>query len=533
MKKAILTVLIMQIFSPNFAQKKVESDFFAFTLPNNTKLITENPTNYTVKSEEGEQIYISGSLTTNLENCFTVAFEPDKTTEPKEIKTETHKFVKYCGKSESENQKKLNSELYIYKKENINIKILRINEFIDDQSFTKFLNSIKIFEQKSKSKIFSTKDFSIELPGEYKAEYSAKNSDFTIIEGINKGNDIFTVTIEKVNDFTYNFADKDFEYSFYDIIDGFLYYIRFENKNKYTLSNEFKNIFRQGFIPANYKPQANVFDIQLLTKDDEEITWFLENKSKSVEIFNGGKIKFSGNPVCNEMTSDELMFIGDDTGRLYQISILDNKISAEIQAHNSKINKIKRVSGYLATASDDGSIKLWNLVLSREPFKLFKEINSHSGAVTCIDSKNMVIISGSKDKSIIINYEYGLYDLMLTIHNDEITEIQIINDSCFVSTSKDKTLKFTDLNTLENFKTYTLKNSYVTCITPKNSGKYAGFGTSAGEIFIINKNTCEKIDIAKENKAIKLIRFFNFGILTVNIDNEVKYYILKNNDDEK
>ena len=49
-------------------------------------------------------------------------------------------------------------------------------------------------------------------------------------------------------------------------------------------------------------------------------------------------------------------------------------------------------------------------------------------------------------------------------------------------------------------------------------------GTSTGEIIVRNKTTFEELIKFKEDKAIKLIRFYEYGLMTVNIDNEVKFW---------
>ena len=79
-------------------------------------------------------------------------------------------------------------------------------------------------------------------------------------------------------------------------------------------------------------------------------------------------------------------------------------------------------------------------------------------------------------------------------------------------------------------------NNYVSCISNKpvykSKGRnkyknYIAIGTATGEIIVINKKTYKQMHSFKDNKEIKIIRFYDYGVMTVNIDNKIKFWTVE------
>ena len=154
--------------------------------------------------------------------------------------------------------------------------------------------------------------------------------------------------------------------------------------------------------------------------------------------------------------------------------------------------------------------------------------NGHTDAVTCFDHDGSSIISGSKDNSIILWNDEGQIKSTLNFHSDDITAIKVFEYKKAISASKDGVVKIWNTESGEVNKTFNIDNGYATCFEDRtennNFGEYYAIGTSTGEIIVGDVNTYETVHIFKDDKAIKLIRFYDYGLMTVNIDNEVKFW---------
>ncbi|OMJ82416.1 hypothetical protein SteCoe_16891 [Stentor coeruleus] len=160
-----------------------------------------------------------------------------------------------------------------------------------------------------------------------------------------------------------------------------------------------------------------------------------------------------------------MIFIGNNGNNILGWDPLNGKSFIELKGHSDSVLSlsISYNNQYLASASKDCSVKIWNLHERNEKFTL----KGHESWVTCIVSgkKTDITISGSEDKTIRIwNCINGKEEAVLKGHAGEIYVLSLnSNDTMLISGSQDRTAKVWDLKSKTVLYNYTGHSMYATC----------------------------------------------------------------------
>ncbi len=145
-----------------------------------------------------------------------------------------------------------------------------------------------------------------------------------------------------------------------------------------------------------------------------------------------------------------LAVTGGTDSNLYVWDLETGERIATQPAHNDDISAIAyhRQGNLLASASQDGTVKLWQL--QNNELSLRETLSGHAGWVTAvaISPDGRRIISGSSDKTIKIwDAARGSLQQTLTDHKSAVYDLAIAPDNTLVSASQDRTIKLWDLAT--------------------------------------------------------------------------------------
>ncbi|PAX53025.1 nSTAND1 domain-containing NTPase [Brunnivagina elsteri] len=232
------------------------------------------------------------------------------------------------------------------------------------------------------------------------------------------------------------------------------------------------------------------------------------------------------------------------TAATLQQAILQTQEINRLQEHTDKVNavSISPDSRLIASASDDGTVKIWN-----RAGKLITTLNSTNPNITNITSsknyQNRVtsvifspdgkfIASGNTDKFINLYSIDGKLVRTFYGHNDFVTNLAFSPDSqILVSGSRDKTIKLwqVDGTKFKNLKTINAHNGWVNTVTFSPDGKFIA---SSGEDNLIKLWKVEDGKLIKtftENKdRIKRIQFTHNGksLISASSDSKIKIWNL-------
>ena len=554
MRKTSITLFLLIAVLMSYAQKTEITGFLKLEVPQKSVLETDGYA-WIYNSKEEIQLFIFSSQTTNLKKTIEDngnGYKYNDSIKTK-IKTDNYEYSKFTGKTYDEHfDTYVDFELYLYNQENNYIAIVRIVNNIDNKTFMNFLNSVEIIEKKTRWEIFENDLFSISLPN-LVTDKSIDEGFSEIIYNLTENDgqistDIIVNEEAPINTQKYNHIIQK-------QINGRYYTINFDGNDDY-ISIDFLLKIINSFKPKYNQPAGNVLHVSSTFVPDNDINynetawdWLFVAKEKTVSFwsleYNTNIIhykKIKGNPVCVTTIDNEYAIIGDDIGNIYIFLGLGMDINniettkpaedIELEAHSAKVNQIDYIEYIgIISCSDDKTLKIQNSdIYGKTPAITCK---GHTDAVTCFDcNRNEIIISGSKDNSIIIWDNKGQIISTLNIHSDDITAIKNLGPNKIISASKDGVIKIWNPYTEKIFKTFNTINGYVTCINSQNKWNdtyknYFAMGTSTGEIIVKNKTTFEEFIKFKDDKAIKLIRFYEYGLMSVNIDNEVKFWRVK------
>ena len=540
MKKLTIIIILLVITISSFAQKSAKNGFLRFKIPKGSALMIENSNNFLIE-KENEQVLVISSQMCNLNKSIEQYFVFDDSIASK-VKTEKYEYSKFIGKSNKLNwMGKGIIELYRYNQKNNYIAVIRIVDYIDDKTFMNFLNSIEINEKKTKWKTVENDLFSVYLPdlvGDKNIEENLSEITYNIIEDQYHVNIYVSDYYTKKTGYIPNSSSVKFSKNIY----GQFYTINCFDEENHYISKEFYDKVKAGFKPKNNQPVGKVMPIshgyrhfQNYEGQPWEFLCVLEKNKLSFWNLKHNNIvgstkKLKANPTSITSLDSEYLIVGDDIGNVQvfndELSFIDD---IKLQKHKAKINQIKHIYGFgIVSCSDDKTLKIHIPDLyENEPIITCK---GHTDAVTCFDGNNDVVISGSKDNSIIIWNKEGKIKLTHNIHSDEITAIKILSEKIVVSASKDKTVKIWDFTNGKVIKIIKIDNGYAACFNIRDEisrtyKNYFAIGTSAGEIIVLDTKSYERNKVFKDNKEIKLISFYEHDkIMTVNSDNKIKFW---------
>ena len=551
MKRTIFTsVLLLAIVLVSFAQKKGKYNFLKFKIERNWGI--ENGDDcfwiYTKEHSDAYPITVFCSQTTNLRASIDEYFKYNDSTISK-VKINNYEYSKYTGKTNTDYWNlKGDFELYIYNKENVYIAVIIFIDYIDNDVFMEFMNSIEI-DKKATEWVTRENDlFSISLPD---LVYDIENNENELtyfkyqIDDTDGSLEIFESIQEDSNT---GYIPNTNSFTFTKQINGRYFTIIYESTGFFN--KEFYDKIKKGFKPKNNQPKGNVIDASktippsyykysgpewdwlFVAKKNSLSMWDLIHKD--IVVLKGIK----GNPTCITIQDNEYYYISDDLGNIYMYinsEIFNNKKykpekNIKLKSHKARINQIAYIYGPgIISCSDDSTLIIHDSSID-EPNPPITCIG-HTDAVTCFDGISNYIVSGSKDNSIIVWNNEGKIISTHNFHSDDITSISIIDNLTVASASKDNIIKIYNFTSGEIIKSIELSNGYVTCFNDKMDNiarnifkDYFAMGISNGEIIVINKNSYKRSYSFKDDKAIKLVRFYKNGLMTVNIDNKVKFW---------
>ena len=157
----------------------------------------------------------------------------------------------------------------------------------------------------------------------------------------------------------------------------------------------------------------------------EEINMNIKNYGD--ELFSNNPIKFMPNNVCfgeikiseDDNSSDNSDSMEEDNNTFSSLEYLKT-----FDGHKHLIRKCLVLEHFLITASDDNTVRVWNL----ETAECLQVLDKHKDSVTCLNCLNLIpgdtnqIITGSSDKSMQVwkyNYDKKLFEFVKCINEKQ------------------------------------------------------------------------------------------------------------------
>jgi COMPASS component SWD3 len=172
--------------------------------------------------------------------------------------------------------------------------------------------------------------------------------------------------------------------------------------------------------------------------------------------------------------------------------------------HSRGINDVcwNPLSPLLATASDDKTVRLWDAVTS----DALVEFRGHDNFVFCVDQHHAMVVSGSFDETVKL-WDIRSGDCVSTLpaHSDPVTAVSFNRDGTTVcSASHDGLIRIWDVATGECLKTiYAAGNPPVSSVKYSPNGKFLLAGTLDSAIrlwpvTVTGSNKCAKMYTSPE-----------------------------------
>ncbi len=204
----------------------------------------------------------------------------------------------------------------------------------------------------------------------------------------------------------------------------------------------------------------------------------------------------SGSGSISSLSVSESYFAASNSNGYFTVGDLANgEMIANKKGHDEAINSIaiNSITEVIASASDDKTIKIWNLN-TRE---LLQTLTGHSDAVSAvaIAPSGDVLASGSWDKTIKIwNLKTGELLNTLESHRGLISGLAISSDGQYLASgSKDSTIKLWNLETGALIRTFSGHNLSVLAVAISDDGKILASGSADGTINLWEVETGELI----------------------------------------
>jgi COMPASS component SWD3 len=177
--------------------------------------------------------------------------------------------------------------------------------------------------------------------------------------------------------------------------------------------------------------------------------------------------------------------------------------------HSRGINDVcwNPLSPLLATASDDKTVRLWDAVTS----DALVEFRGHDNFVFCVDQHHAMVVSGSFDETVKL-WDIRSGDCVSTLpaHSDPVTAVSFNRDGTTVcSASHDGLIRIWDVATGECLKTiYAAGNPPVSSVKYSPNGKFLLAGTLDSAIrlwpvTVTGSNKCAKMYTSEQHVNTK------------------------------
>jgi hypothetical protein len=197
---------------------------------------------------------------------------------------------------------------------------------------------------------------------------------------------------------------------------------------------------RKADIKGNNKEILSIIqlesgDIAFGTSDCKIIIWNINKNSLTNQVEDNGRVncllEFKNNCLLSGNSINEI-FLWDINSNLDCIS--------KFSGHQKSINSlVKCLDNMFASASDDGTIKIWNYEQQKE----LEITMAHEGAVLCmILLKNGDLCSGSEDKTIKTwDWQKGICKNTIETEENSIRCLYELNDGTLLSGSDEKKIQ--------------------------------------------------------------------------------------------
>jgi len=194
--------------------------------------------------------------------------------------------------------------------------------------------------------------------------------------------------------------------------------------------------------------------------------------------------------------------------------------------HHKEITSISfsKDGKYIATGSEDRTIKLWDILTGRE----IRTILGHSDKINSIlfSPDSRYIASASSDNTIkIFEIETGLEYMTLTGHSREVNSISFSPDGRYLaSSSSDATIKLWDLNTRKEIKTF--PSEFFSFVKFSPDGSCIATKAWVNKIAILEPFTGKKKILQGHDEHITSIDFSSDGkyLVSGGFDKKVKIW---------
>ncbi|CAD8081978.1 unnamed protein product [Paramecium sonneborni] len=227
------------------------------------------------------------------------------------------------------------------------------------------------------------------------------------------------------------------------------------------------------YLLISYQQSAQVFKVEAVVKDGQIEADLLEKKWNSIVRLSKRVITLEQqveqlNEQLAQAQAGKLQFnISDDEQRLTPIE------KFKLEGHRAGVNCIAFHPQYqiLGSASDDGSIKLWDY----ESGHFEKTLKGHTSNVNCLafDPTGKYICSASSDLSIKL-WELKNHTCVKTLigHEHSVSTVQFSDHGDFIlSASRDKSIKLWEVQTGFCKKTFSEHQEWVRCAVFSNDEK--------------------------------------------------------------
>jgi len=191
-----------------------------------------------------------------------------------------------------------------------------------------------------------------------------------------------------------------------------------------------------------------------------------------------------------------------------------------LKGHKASVSALQFRGNTLVSASFDQTIKIWDV----EKRESISTIGGNSNTVKCVvfnETKNLVI--GTVDNTIKFWSFDGKLTNTLKIHSAEITGLQYIPEKdVIVSSSNDKTIQVTDINTMKTIKTLAGHLHKINCFQVRKDMIVVGGGN---EISLWDLQQEEKINTLKgHTDLVRCVSFDNKMVISGSDDSTLKIF---------
>ena len=251
-------------------------------------------------------------------------------------------------------------------------------------------------------------------------------------------------------------------------------------------------------------------------------------------------IRVVGSPSDVKITPNGQYVIASAGKVIDLYDIEQGRLAFSLRGHEGNIRKfaISPDTKYLATASLDKTIKIWDLATRKE----IRTLTGHRDWVLAVtftpDGQKVISSGGGKNNNIINIWDVNSGKLItsLTGHKDWINTLAITPDGNFlVSGSHDKTIKVWDFSQNKLVKTLEGHKGWVTTVAVSPDGNTIASGSYDSTIKLWNLKTGKLIETvaaqkAKNNSLPQRVLSVLFGldgqtIVSSGEDNEVKIWV--------